>query len=233
MHSSTATWRKRYTCTNLPVSATPTSLIMYAGSSNLSTVSNRRHEHGPHNCSRRPCFRINVVATARRRLFLQPGDSNIADWGVASSSASHYSDAAAFGDLSLGFNAAHDSVSTAVDGGSASAAHDGQWNSSAARKMQINYGLSPDMGMFVVAPAATFLHHHNGSTASTVNPNRITGLTAKPPPPPPPPAAACIGFEGGSTPALGARVGVIPLSSYFENKKSDLDGVFAELQVKV
>ncbi|CAH9142671.1 unnamed protein product [Cuscuta epithymum] len=51
--------------------------------------------------------------------------------------------------------------------------------------------------------------------------------------PPPPPPPACIGFEGGSTPALGAGVGVIPLSSYFENKKSDLDGVFAELQVKV
>ncbi|XP_019199073.1 PREDICTED: protein LATERAL ROOT PRIMORDIUM 1 [Ipomoea nil] len=132
-----------------------------------------------------------VVATGRR-VVLPSSDSNFSDWAVASSSATHSSAAAAFGDLSLGFNAAPNS---AVDGGAASAAagHVGVWSSSSARQMQqqINHGVPPDMGMFVVAPAASFLHHHNQNHP------------------------ACISFDGSSPAAtalgVGVGVNVIPL----------------------
>lgn len=145
------------------------------------------------------------MATARRLVLLQSSesaDSNFADWAVASSSATHSSAAAAFGDLSLGFNAAPNSAAAAVDGGSAAAAagHVGVWSSSSARQMQINHGLTPDMGMFVVAPAASFLHHHhsfNGQHQHFHHQNQPT----------------CIGFDGSnpSATALGVGVGVIPL----------------------
>ncbi|CAH9115504.1 unnamed protein product [Cuscuta epithymum] len=67
--------------------------------------------------------------------------------------------------------------------------------------MQINNGLSPDMGMFVVAPAATFLHHHSGFNGG--QPQHYHSQSP----------SGFIGFDGGSTPALGVGVGVIPLAA--------------------
>ncbi|KAM3303612.1 protein LATERAL ROOT PRIMORDIUM 1 isoform X1 [Capsicum chacoense] len=41
------------------------------------------------------------------------------------------------------------------------------WSASSSRQMQINYGLQPEMGMFVVHPASFHHHHHNQE--STIN----------------------------------------------------------------
>ncbi|XP_009796421.1 protein LATERAL ROOT PRIMORDIUM 1-like [Nicotiana tabacum] len=73
------------------------------------------------------------------------------------------------------------------------------WSASSSRQMQINYGLSPEMGMFVVHPASFHHHHHhqhshqentinfdpiNGSNISTTNTSLGVGviplLTATP-----------------------------------------------------
>ncbi|PHT68492.1 Protein LATERAL ROOT PRIMORDIUM 1 [Capsicum annuum] len=105
-----------------------------------------------------------AVATARR--LLQASDSGaFADW-VANSSTSS---AAAIGDLSLGFNAG-----TTISGGGGNGTtggggggHSGMWSASSSRQMQINYGLQPEMGMFVVHPASFHHHHHNQE--STIN----------------------------------------------------------------
>lgn len=104
------------------------------------------------------------MATARR--LLQASDSGaFADW-VANSS--NTSGAAAIGDLSLGFNAG-----TTIGGGGGNGTTAGggggghMWSASSSRQMQINYGLQPEMGMFVVHPAS-FQHHHQ-QQENTIN----------------------------------------------------------------
>ncbi|KAJ8551315.1 hypothetical protein K7X08_000685 [Anisodus acutangulus] len=109
-----------------------------------------------------------VVATARR--LLQASDSGaFADW-VANSS--NTSAAAAIGDLSLGFNAgttiggSGNGPTTTPGGGGG---HSGMWSApSTSRQMQINYGLQPEMGMFVVHPAS-FHHHQHHQQENTIN----------------------------------------------------------------
>lgn len=141
------------------------------------------------------------MATARR--LLQASDSGaFADW-VANSSNSA-TGGAAIGDLSLGFNAGTTIGSGGGNGphtaaGGGGGGHNGIWSASSSRQMQINYGLSPEMGMFVVHPASFHHHHHhqhshqentinfdpiNGSNISTTNTSLGVGviplLTATP-----------------------------------------------------
>ncbi|KDO54841.1 hypothetical protein CISIN_1g038062mg, partial [Citrus sinensis] len=101
-------------------------------------------------------------------------------------------------DLSLGFNAGPASAPTPSAGPTSwppSAA--GQHSSS---RGPINYGLSPEMGMFVVAPASSFnhhhhhLHHHLHNHESSINVNSSDPMAAQ---------------NAAAATALG--VGVIPL----------------------
>ncbi|OWM69140.1 hypothetical protein CDL15_Pgr025327 [Punica granatum] len=95
-----------------------------------------------------------VVATTRRQL----SDSGaFADW-VASSSSS------ALGDLSLGFNAGptpHVGPTPTPHPPSSTSAPLWSHPNTSSSRSAVNYGLPPEMGMFVVAPASSFHHHHH------------------------------------------------------------------------
>ncbi|PHT34407.1 Protein LATERAL ROOT PRIMORDIUM 1 [Capsicum baccatum] len=140
-----------------------------------------------------------AVATARR--LLQASDSGaFADW-VANSSTSS---AAAIGDLSLGFNAG-----TTISGGGGNGTtggggggHSGMWSASSSRQMQINYGLQPEMGMFVVHPASFHHHHHNQESTINFDPHhhhQSINVTSN------------LSNTSATNTSLGVGVGVIPL----------------------
>lgn len=128
-----------------------------------------------------------VVATTRSRQLLSDSGA-FADWATSSSSSAIR--AAGPDDLSLGFNAGPTAAAATAAPGSGPTGP--SWSSSAR---QINYGITPEMGMFVVTPAS-FNHHHQHQHESSINlaTDPIHGSNA---------AATALG--------VGVGVGVIPL----------------------
>lgn len=93
-----------------------------------------------------------MVATTRR---LASDSGAFADW--VASSASNAAAADKSNDLSLGFNAGPAAAAT----GSAAAAAGSLWPASSRAAAGSLYGIPPEMGMFVVAPATSFQHESN------------------------------------------------------------------------